>query len=246
MMAGRLTAITAISRSLDLLKDGAHFTQCFLLPGGIHCTEALSVNHGFYSQQLGFQIFFSHRKNMLFLLLAVHLQAVLVALVIASRCKLPILSAGFICFALASLFEIIDHTQTDWIYVNRISLSNGLFYGALAAGLALLTAAVSVSRLWRATLLLLTLMTELAYALAGKGVTIALQSVLLVLFLRQWWYHFRDPYLWWYSLFGICLVTAFGTLLSISGDQFWHLFIGPCGSVSLLLLLWVLQRAKLA
>ena len=157
----------------------------------------------------------------------------------------PLLSAGFICFALASLFGIIDHTQTDWIYVDRISLGNGLSYGALAASLALLTAAVSTSRLWQVVLLLLTLMAELAYPLAGKGAAIALQSVLLVLFLRQWWHRFRDLHLWWYPFFGACLTTAFGALLRISGNQFWYLFIEPCASTSLLSLVWVLQRTKL-
>ena len=80
---------------------------------------------------------------MVIALILVHLQAVLVPLWVALRCRGRLLRAGFSCFALASLAEMVDHTTTDWIYVNRISLFNGVFYGALAAGLALLTAAVT-------------------------------------------------------------------------------------------------------
>jgi hypothetical protein len=40
------------------------------------------------------------------------------------------------------------------------------------------------------------------------------------------------------------LTTLFGALLNASGDQIWHLFIGPAGSLSLLVLWAVLRRAE--
>ena len=178
---------------------------------------------------------------MLTALIVVHLQAVLVPLWVAIRCRAWWLRSRFMCFALASLAEMVDHTNTDWVYVNHNSFFNGLFYGALATGLALLTAAVSRSRSWRLTLLLITTAALATYPLIGKSVAISLQSLLLVLMLCQWWRRFADPRLWLYVLFGVVLTTVMGILLVGSGDPIWHLFIGPCGSLSVISLGWVLK-----
>lgn len=167
---------------------------------------------------------------MLIALVVMHLQAVLVPLGVALRCRGWLLKAGFCCFALASLAEMVDHTTTNWIYVNHISVFNGVFYGSLAAGLALLTASVSRSRQWRLPLLLLTLLAITAYPLAGKTVAIALQTLLVILMLLQWWKRFSDRRLWLYPLFGVVLTTGAGAMLTSSGDPLWHLVIGPCGS----------------
>ena len=180
---------------------------------------------------------------MLIALVVMHLQAVLVALGVALRCRGWLLKAGFCCFALASLAEMVDHTTTDWVYVNHNSFFNGVFYGALSTGLALLTAGVSRSRSWRLTLLLITTAALAAYPLIGKSVAISLQSLLLVLMLCQWWRRFADPRLWLYVLFGVVLTTGMGILLVGSGDPIWHLFIGPCGSLSVISLGWALKRS---
>ena len=181
-------------------------------------------------------------EPMLIALVVMHLQAVLVPLGVALRCRGWLLKAGFCCFALASLAEMVDHTTTNWIYVNHISVFNGVFYGSLAAGLALLTASASRSRQWRLPLLLLTLLVMTAYPLAGKTVAIALQTLLVILMLLQWWKRFSDRRLWLYPLFGVVLTTGAGAMLTSSGDPLWHLVIGPCGSLSVLTLGWVWQR----
>ena len=183
---------------------------------------------------------------MLVALVAVHLQAVLVPLWVAMHCRGWWLKSGFVCFSLASLAEMVDHTTTDWVYVNHNSFFNGVFYGALATGLALLTAAVSRSRCWWLTLLLITTAALAAYPLIGKSVAISLQSLLLLLMLYQWWRRFADPRLWLYVLFGVVLTTTMGILLVGSGDPMWHLFIGPCGSLSVISLGWVLRRSSMA
>ena len=175
----------------------------------------------------------------------VHLQAVLVPLCMATRCRGWWFKSGFACFSMASLAEMVDHTTTDWVYVNHNSLFNGVFYGALATGLALLTAAVSRSHIWRLTLLLITMAALAAYPLTGKSVAISLQSLLLILMLSQWWRNFADPRLWLYVLFGVVLTTGLGILLVGSGDPIWHLFIGPCGSLSVISLGWVLRRSSM-
>ena len=99
---------------------------------------------------------------------------------------------------------MVDHTTTDWVYVNHNRFLNGVFYGALSTGLALLTASVSHSRSWRLTLLLITIATLAVYPVGGKSVAISLQSLLLVLMLCQWWRRFADPRLWLYVLFEWC------------------------------------------
>ena len=82
-----------------------------------------------------------------------------------------------------------------------------------------------------------------AYMLLGKGVTISVQSILTIVFLVQWWKRFRDPLLWVYPLSGVVLTAIFGAMLTSSGDQIWHLFIGPAGSIGLIVLWIILNRA---
>ena len=62
----------------------------------------------------------------------VHLQAVLVPLWVAMRCRGWWFKSGFVYFSLASLAEMVDQTTTDLVYVNHKSFFNGVFYGALA------------------------------------------------------------------------------------------------------------------
>jgi hypothetical protein len=186
----------------------------------------------------------------LVLLVLAHLQAVAVAwgLALATARQRPAggrgcLVLGFAAFGLAALAETLDHTTTRWLYVNHSSGWNGLFFSALAAGIALLAAAVSPNPGLRALLLALVLAGAAGYAAFGKGAAIASQSLLLLVMLRLWWRSFHDPLLWLYPLFTVGLTTLFGALLNASGDQLWHLFIGPAGSLSLLVLHAILRRA---
>ena len=192
------------------------------------------------------------------LLVVAHLQAVAVAATLACAASrrlphlgarlapgaIPLLSAGFACFSLAALAETLDHTTTRWLYVNHTSHWNGLFFTGLAAGIALLAAALAPSRRWRAALLALVPLSAAGYALAGKGPAIAVQTLALLAMLHLWWRTFHDRRLWLYPLFTVALTTTFGALLNSSGDQIWHLFIGPAGSISLLLLWNILRRAE--
>ena len=195
----------------------------------------------------------------LILLVIAHLQAVAVAWGLALlagrglpqlRRRLPPganrrLMLAFGCYGLAALAESLDHTRTDWVYVNQLSLWNGVFFAALASGLALLAAAVRGGRRLHGLLLALVVASCLGYASVGKAGPIAAQVLLLAVMLQLWWRCFRDWRLWLYPLFTVGLTTLFGALLNSSGDQIWHLFIGPSGSLSLLLLWLILRRAEL-
>ena len=190
-------------------------------------------------------------------LLLAHLQAVLIPAYIATRISsrksrfrlvlpdggISFLRFGFICFSLAAFSETVDHSGTDWIYVNHLSGWNGLFYAALAAGLASMTSAVTEKKQLRILFYFMVVAGIFAYLSLGKGVTIFIQSILTIVFLVQWWKRFRDPLLWIYPLFGVVLTAIFGAMLTRSGDQLWHLFIGPAGSIGLIVLWAILNRA---
>ena len=190
-------------------------------------------------------------------LLLAHLQAVLIPAWIASRISsrkstlravlpnggISLLLIGFICFSMAAFAEMLDHTETNWIYINRLSGWNGLFYAGLAGGLASLTASVTANKTLRVLLYALVIAGIAAYPLLGKGITISLQSIITIIFLAQWWNRFHDPLLWIYPICGVVLTTVFGGMLSASGDQIWHVFIGPVGSISLVTLWIILNRA---
>ena len=191
-------------------------------------------------------------------LLLAHLQAVLIPAWIASRVSarrsrlraalanggIPFLLVGFTCFSIAAFAEMLDHTETSWVYINRLSGWNGLFYAGLAGGLASLTASATANKSLRALLYIVVAAGIVAYPLFGKGVTISLQSIITIIFLAQWWKRFHDPLLWIYPICGVVLTTVFGGMLSTSGDQIWHVFIGPAGSISLITLWILLNRAE--
>jgi len=153
-----------------------------------------------------------------------------------------LLLIGFTCFSMAAFAEMLDHTETNWIYINRLSGWNGLFYAGLAGGLASLTASVTANKTLRVLLYALVIAGIAAYPLLGKGITISLQSIITIIFLAQWWNRFHDPLLWIYPICGVVLTTVFGGMLSASGDQIWHVFIGPVGSISLVTLWVILNR----
>ena len=190
-------------------------------------------------------------------LLLAHIQAVLIPAWIASRISsrkstlravlpnggISLLLIGFTCFSIAAFAEMLDHTETNWIYINRLSGWNGLFYAGLAGGLASLTASVTANKTLRVLLYALVIAGIVAYPLLGKGVTISLQSIITIIFLAQWWNCFHDPLLWIYPICGVVLTTVFGGMLGASGDQIWHVFIGPAGSISLVTLWIILNRA---
>ena len=191
-------------------------------------------------------------------LLLAHVQAILIPAWIAHRINIrhselgdilaeggiSILRFGFICFGIAAFAEMLDHTETSWIYINRISGWNGLFYAGLAGGLASLTAAVTENKKLRILIYVIVVISISAYLAFGKGVTISLQSIITALFLAQWWKRFHDPLLLVYPICGVVLTTFFGGMLSTSGNQIWHIFIGPSGSISLITIWMILNRSK--
>ena len=142
------------------------------------------------------------------------------------------------------MFEMLDHTTTDWIYVDHSSIFNWLFYSCLSIGLSFFTLSVAKEKSIITSNILLLITAIFAYWFLGKSVTLFIQVLISILLISQWWKRFKDWILFIYPITGVLLTTFFGILLSSSGAQIWHIFIGPCGTLSVLAFYEVLRRSK--
>ena len=141
------------------------------------------------------------------------------------------------------MFEMFDHTTTDWVYVDHSSINNWLFYSFLSIGLSLFTISVSKKKSIIVINIFLIIFAIISYWVLGKSTTIFIQALISILLISQWWSRFRDWVLFIYPITGVIFTTSFGILLSNSGEQIWHIFIGPSGTVSVLAFYSVLKRS---
>ena len=149
---------------------------------------------------------------------------------------------GFFSLGLAPLFETIDHTQTAWIYINHSSFFNWLFYSFLTLGLTTLSISVLKNKFHIGINLLLSIFSISSYLLFDKNISLIFQVILSIFLIINWQKIFKDWILILYPIFGIFFTTFFGTNLSVSGDQIWHVFIGPSGTISVLAFYLILKR----
>jgi len=77
----------------------------------------------------------------------------------------------------------------------------------------------------------------------NKSIALLFQVIISILLIINWQRVFKDWLFILYPIFGIFFTTLFGTRLSISGDQFWHVLIGPSGTISVLTFYLVLKRS---
>ena len=188
-------------------------------------------------------------KSLLFL---AHLQAVLIPIFLGiksskrfNQIEFPYLTSyAFISLGLASMFEMIDHTTTNWIYVDHSSLFNWLFYSFLSIGLSLFIISVSKNKLIISISTLLIITAIFSYWILGKSATLLFQVFISILLISIWWRRFKDWLFLIYPLTGVLLTTFFGIILSNSGEQIWHIFIGPSGTISVLIFYFVLNRSR--
>jgi len=150
---------------------------------------------------------------------------------------------GFIFLGLASISEMIDHTQTSWIYVDHSSFFNWLFYSFLSLGLTFLSISVIKNKFIQATNFCISLCSIISYFLFDKSIALLFQVIISIFLIINWQRIFKDWLFILYPIFGIFFTTFFGTRLSISGEQFWHFFIGPSGTISVLTFYLVLKRS---
>ena len=185
-------------------------------------------------------------------MLLVHLQAVLIPILFGiksinrfKQIRFPLLPPfAFISLGLASMFEMFDHTTTDWIYVDHSSIYNWLFYSFLSIGLSLFTISVSKKKSIIASNIFLLITAVFSYWFLGKSITLLIQVLISILLISTWWKRFKDWVFFVYPITGVIFTTFFGILLSSSGEQIWHVFIGPSGTISVLAFYAVLKRSR--
>ena len=151
---------------------------------------------------------------------------------------------GFIFLGLASMFETLDHSYTSWIYVNHSSFLNWLFYSFLSLGLTTLSISVIKNKFIIRTNTILCLGSIFSYLFFDKTTALFFQVIISICLIINWQRTFRDWLFIIYPIFGIIFTTLFGTFLSITGNQFWHLLIGPSGTVSVFIFYFVLRRSN--
>ncbi len=188
---------------------------------------------------------------MFFILLLAHIQAVVVPIFLGiksinkfKKIKLHFLIPfGFMSSGLASMFEMIDHTQTNWLYVDHSSIFNWLFYSFLALGLTSFSISVIKNKFIIGINLLIALGAIVSYLLLSKTASLLFQILISIFLIINWQRIFKDWIFIIYPIFGIFFTTFFGSNLSTTSNQIWHVFIGPSGTISILTFYLVLKRA---
>jgi len=186
------------------------------------------------------------------ILLLAHLQAAIIPILLGIRSRnkfnhiinKKLIPFGFNFLGLASISEMIDHTQTSWIYVDRSSLFNWFFYSFLSLGLTCLSISIIKNKFIQKTNFCFSLCSIISYFLFNKTIALIFQVIISIFLIINWQRFFKDWLFVLYPIFGIFFTTFFGTNLSISGDQFWHVLIGPSGTISVLTFYLVLKRSE--
>ena len=186
------------------------------------------------------------------ILFLAHIQAAAVPIVLGIKSfnkfhhidKNKLIPFGFIFLGVASIFEMMDHTQTSWIYVDHSSLFNWLFYSFLSLGLTCLSISVLKNKFIQISNICISFCSIISYLVFGKPVALFFQVILSIFLIINWQRIFKDWLFILYPIFGIIFTTFFGTNLSTSGDQFWHILIGPSGTISVLTFYLVLKRSN--
>ncbi len=186
------------------------------------------------------------------ILFLAHLQAVVIPIIfgIKSINKFKsfknqfLIPFGFVFLGLAAMFEMIDHTKTNWVYIDHSSFFNWLFYSFLALGLTSLTISVIKNKFVAGTNIFLCFSSIVSYLIINKALALSFQVMISIFLIINWQRVFKDWLFIAYPIFGIIFTTFFGTNLSITGNQIWHVFIGPSGTISVLTFYLVLNRSK--
>ena len=185
------------------------------------------------------------------ILLFAHIQAAVIPIILGIKSinkftkikNSKIIPLGFISLGIASICEMIDHTQTSWIYVDHSSLFNWLFYSFLSLGLTCLSISVIKNNFFLVTNICISFCSIISYFLFDKKIALLFQVIISIFLIINWQRIFKDWLFILYPIFGIFFTTFLGTNLSTSGDQLWHILIGPSGTISVLSFYLVLKRS---
>ena len=154
--------------------------------------------------------------------------------------SLPSIYCGYACFAVATSYEVAEHINDDWFYISQISGLNNLFYSFLVFGLGLIALGLKKNT-WLDILLIASMVaTPILYGVNDSKTAIQLpQLITAVIFVYKWYAVMKDWRVFLYLLFSNVIGLGFGIALIATGNQLFHLFIGPAGSAALLILGYV-------
>lgn len=151
--------------------------------------------------------------------------------------SLPLIYWGFASFPVAASYEIAEHMGDDWIYVSQISGLNHLFYVFIVTGISLI--AMGLKKSWWSDLVLIASIVAVAITYGindSKTYIQAPQLIATAIFIYHWYITMRDWRVFLYPVFSNILALGAGIALIVTGQQFWHIFIGPLSAIALLIL----------
>lgn len=154
--------------------------------------------------------------------------------------SLPLIYFGFACFAISASYEIAEHIGDDWLYESQLSPLNRLFYTFITAGLCLIALGLRKNRILDVLLVASLIAVPLTYGLNDSKSLMQLVSLVpAIIFVYNWYVVMRDWRVFLYLLFSNVLALGFGITLIVTGQQVWHLFVGPASAIALLILAYV-------
>ena len=160
--------------------------------------------------------------------------------------SLPSIYWGYACFAVATSYEVAEHINDDWFYISQISGLNNLFYSFLVFGLGLIALGLKKNTLIDIVLVACMVATPILYGVNDSKTAIQIpQFITAAIFVYKWYSVMKDWRVFLYLLFSNVISLGFGIALINTGNQIFHLFIGPAGSIALLILgyvAWVRPR----
>ena len=154
--------------------------------------------------------------------------------------SLPSIYWGYVCFAVATSYEVAEHMNDDWFYVSRLSELNNLFYSFIVFGVGFIALGLKKNKLLDVLIIVCMVATPLLYGVNdGKGLIQIPQLIVAVVFVYKWYVVMRDWRVFLYLLFSNVVALEFGIALIATGNQVFHIFIGPASGVALLILAYV-------
>lgn len=154
--------------------------------------------------------------------------------------SLPLIYCGFASFGISTSYEIAEHIGDQWLYQNRISTLNHLFYIFIIVGVCLIGLGLRKSRPLDILLIASLVAAPLTYGVNDSKNL--MQMILLIpgfIFVYNWYKVTGDWRVFLYLLFANVLSVVAGIALIVTEQQFFHLLIGPLTSLALLILGYV-------
>ena len=118
------------------------------------------------------------------------------------------------------MFEMFDHTTTDWVYVDHSSIYNWLFYSFFSLGLSLFTNSVAKNKSIITTNIYLIFAAVSSYCFLGKSTTLLIKVLISILLISQWWSRFKDWVFFIYPITGVIFLYFLGFYFQVRANKY--------------------------